>query len=237
MPRPSRVVGRRKDLLMVAHDLMADRDSLAVSFFLLAHDPFDDGRLTLNPEILGYGLVGGKFADLILKRWLRIDDDRVIAPDGGVPDDEIDSYVVEAVRSQRQPHSVRRWVEPLQDELYELVAERVVASGIMRREEATRRLGRGRQPDRFPAVDLLTVNAPQQRLDQMMRSPKDLTLSAGMLVALLSVLGIDRAIAPDVDRSRIREIVAEIEDNLPTDLRAVYDAIKTLTGEASLRLR
>ena len=76
-------VGRRRDLLMVAHDLMGDRDSLAISFFLLAHDPFDHGRLTLNPEILGYGLVGGKFADLILKRWLRIDDDRVIAPDGG----------------------------------------------------------------------------------------------------------------------------------------------------------
>ena len=107
----------------------------------------------------------------------------------------------------------------------------------MRRKEAARRIGRGREPDRFPAVDLLSVNAPQQRLDQMMRSPKDLTLSAGMLVALLSVLGIDRAIAPDVDRGRIREIVAEIEENLPTDLRAVYDAIKTLTGEASLRLR
>jgi hypothetical protein len=55
-------------------------------------------------------------------------------------------------------------------------------------------------------------------------------------------VGIDRAIAPDVDRGRIREIVAEIEENLPTDLRAVYDALKTLTlktltGEASLRLR
>jgi Golgi phosphoprotein 3 (GPP34) len=222
---------------MASHDLIGDRDSLAVDFFLLAHDPFDDGRLSVNPEILGYGLVGGKFTDLILRRWLRCDDDRVVAVDAGTPKDEIDSFVVAAVRSQTQPHPVRSWVEPLQDELYELVGDRVVDSGIMRREQAPRRIGRARQPDRFPAVDLLAVNAPRQRIEQMMRSPKDLTLAAGMLVALLSVLGIDRAIAPDADRTAIREIVLEIEDNLPMDLRAVYDAIKTLTGEASLRLR
>jgi hypothetical protein len=222
---------------VASHDLMADRDSLAVDFFLLAHDPFDEGRLTVNPEILGYGLVGGKFADLVLRRWLRVDNDRVVALDAGVPDDEIDSYVVAAVRSQRQPHSVRSWVGPLQDELYEQISDRVVASGLVRREQTARRIGRGRQPDRFPPTDLLAASAPQQRIDQMMRSPKDLSLAAGMLVALLNVLGVDRMIAPDVDRTRIREIAAEIEDNLPSDLRAVYDALKTLTGEASLRLR
>jgi Golgi phosphoprotein 3 (GPP34) len=222
---------------MASHDLMTDRESLAVDFFLLAHDPFDEGRLTINAEILGYGLVGGKFADLILKRWLRVENDRVLASTGGVPDDEIDSYVVDAVRSQRQPHTVRSWVDPLQDELYEFIGDRVVTWGIMRREQAARRIGRGRQPDRFPATDLLTVTAPQQRLEQMMRSPRDLTLSAGMLAALLNVLGIDWAAAPDVDRTTLREIIVEIEDNLPADLRCVYDAIKALTGEVSLRLR
>jgi hypothetical protein len=216
---------------------MASRDSLAVDFFLLVHDPFDDGRLIVNPEILGCGLVGGKLADLILDRQLRIDGDRVVAVDHPAPADEIDSYVVEAVRSQRSAHSVRAWVDPLQDDLYDFVGDRLVASGIVRREQGARRIGRGRQPDRFPSTDLLAASAPQQRLDQMMRSPKDLTLASGMLVALLSVLGIDRAIAPDVDRTKVREIADEIADHLPTDLRGVYDAVKAISGEASLRLR
>jgi hypothetical protein len=231
---PSRTAGgpgRRKDLLV------ASPDSLAVDFFLLAHDPFDDGRLIINPEILGCGLVGGTFADLILSHKLRIEDDRVVAIDVAASADEIENYVVEAVRSQTSAHPVRRWIEPLQDDLYGFISDRVVASEILRREQGTRRIGRGRLPDRFPAVDLLAASAPQQRLQRGLRSPKDLTLSAGMLMALLSALGFERAIAPDVDQATAREIVAEIEDNLPTDLRAVYHAVQSIAGEAALRLR
>ena len=216
---------------------MADQDSLAVDFFLVVHDPFDNGQLSVSPEILGCGLVGGKLADLILSRRLGIEDDRVIALDMAATDDEIDDFVLEAVRSQPNAFPVRRWIDPLQDELYGLVADRVVALGILRREQGTRRLGRGRQPDRFPAVDLLSANGPQQRLEQMLRTPTDLTLRAGMLAALLSVLGVDRALAADLDRTTVREIISEIESFLPTDLRAVYDGVQAVTSQFSLRLR
>ena len=218
---------------------MANRDSLAVDFFLLAHDPFDDGRLIINPEILGCGLVGGKLVDLILDRRLRIVSGLVVAVDGTgtAPSDEIDDYVVEAVRSQSSAHPVRRWIEPLQDELYGFVSDFVVASGVVRREQGTWRIGRSRLPDRFPAADLLAAAAPQHRLQQMLRSPDDFTLAGGTLLALLSALGLDRAIAPDGDQTRVREIVAEIEDNLPTDMRAVYDAVRAITSGAALRLR
>ena len=216
---------------------MADRDSLAVDFFLLAHDPFDDGRLIINPEILGCGLVGGKLVDLILDRRLRIVSGVVVAVEGTAPSGEIDDYVVEAVRSQSSAHPVRRWIEPLQDELYGFVSDLVVASGVVRREQGTWRLGRSRLPDRFPAAALLAAAAPQHRLQQMLRSPDDFTLADGTLLALLSALGLDRAITPDGDQTRVREIVAEIEDNLPTDMRAVYDAVRAITSGAALRLR
>lgn len=210
---------------------------MAVDFFLLAHDPFDDGRLSISPDILGCGLVSGKLADLILGRRLRLESDRVVAVDMAASGDEIDDYVVEAIRSQRATHPVRSWIEPLEDDLYGFVGDRLVASGVVRREQGSKRIGRGRQPDRFPAGDLLVALAPRQRLEQMLRSPKDLTLAAGMFLALLSVLGMDRTIAPDIDRTVLREIVAEIEDNLPTPLRSVYDAVQAITGEVSLRLR
>jgi Golgi phosphoprotein 3 GPP34 len=216
---------------------VAIQDSLSVDFFLVVHDPFDGGRLTVSPEVLGCGLVGGKLADLVFDRRLRVDDDRLVALDGPAPADEIDDYVVRAVRSQRTPHPVRSWIEPLQDELYEMIADRVVALGILQREQGQRRLGRGRLPDRFPAVDLLTANGSQQRLEQMLRSPRNLTLRAGMLAALLKVLGVDGVIAIDLDRTTVRDIITEIEDNLPTDLRAVYDGVRTVTSQFALRMR
>jgi hypothetical protein len=216
---------------------VANRDSLAVDFFLVVHDPFDGGRLTVSPEVLGCGLAGGKLADLVLDRRLRVDDDRLVALDGPAPADEIDDYVIRAVRSQRTPHPVRSWIEPLQDELYDMIAERVVALGILQREQGQRRLGRGRLPDRFPAVDLLVANSSQQRLEQTLRSPKNLSLRTGMLAALLKVLGVDGTIAIDQDRATVREILSEIEDYLPTDLRAVYDGVQTVTSQFALRMR
>lgn len=216
---------------------MANQDSLAVDFFLVVHDPFDSGRLSVSPEVLGCGLVGGKLADLVLDRRLRVDDDQLVALDGAAPADEIDEYVVRAVRSQRTPHPVRAWIEPLQDELYELIAERVVSLGILEREQGQRRLGRGRLPDRFPALDLLAAKGSQQRLEQMLRSPKDLRLREGVLAALLKVLGVDGAISIDQDRTTVREIISEIEDNLPTDLRAVHDAVQAVASQFALRMR
>ena len=210
---------------------------LAVDFFLIAHDPFDDGRLRIGNELLGCGLVGAELADLMLAHRLGIDGDDLVVLDPGGQLDEVDDYVLEAVGSQETVHPVRTWIEPLQDGLYALVARKLVASGTVRRQQATRRLGRGRQPDRFPANDLLAACRPQQNLEELLRAPRNLTLAGGMLAALIGVLGIDGLLTPDLDRTLLRELLAEIEQNLPTDLRAVCDGVRAVTAEVSLRAR
>lgn len=216
---------------------MASRQPLALDFFLIAHDPFDGGRLAISTEILGCGLVGAEIADLVLARRLRIDGDDVVVTEPGGQVDDIDGYVLEAVDGQESVHSVRTWIEPLQDGLYALIGDRLVAAGVLRREQGTRRIGRGRQPDRFPANDLLAACAPQQRLEQLLRSPKDLTLAPGVLAALLGVLGVDRLLPTAIDRTTLREMLVEIEQNLPTDLRTVCDGVRAVTAEVSLRSR
>jgi hypothetical protein len=216
---------------------VASRQPLALDFFLIAHDPFDGGRLAISTEILGCGLVGAEIADLVLARRLRIDGDDVVVTEPGGQVDDIDGYVLEAVDGQESVHSVRSWIEPLQDGLYALIGDRLVAAGILRREQGTRRIGRGRQPDRFPADDLLAACAPQQRLEQLLRSPKDLTLASGVLAALLGVLGVDRLLPTAIDRTTLREMLVEIEQNLPTDLRTVCDGVRAVTAEVSLRSR
>jgi hypothetical protein len=210
---------------------------LAVDFFLIAHDPFDEGRLRISPELLGCGLVGAELAELVLSRRLGVagEDLVILEPSGQL--DEVDDYVLEAVGSQDSAHPVRSWVEPLQDGLYALIGRKLVASGMVRRQQGGRRLSRGRQPDRFPANDLLAACRPQQQLEQLLRSPSELTLSAGTLAALIGVLGMDGLLNPEIERGTLREILAEIEQFLPTDLRVVCDGVRLMSAEVSLRSR
>jgi hypothetical protein len=215
---------------------MVDRQ-LAVDFFLIAHDPFDEGRLRISPELFGCGLVGAQLADLLLARRLGVagDDLVVLEPSGQL--DEVDDYVIEAVGSQESVHPVRSWVEPLQDGLYALVARKLVASGMVRRAQGGRRIGRGRQPDRFPPNDLLAASRPQQLLQQMLARPADLSLEMGVLAALLGALGMDGLLDADLDRATLRELLAEIDLYLPSDLRAVCEGVRAMSAEVSLRSR
>jgi hypothetical protein len=210
---------------------------LAVDFFLIAHDPFDEGRLRISPELLGCGLVGAQLADLVLSRRLGIAGDDLVILEPGGQLDEVDDYVIEAVGSQESAHPVRSWVEPLQDGLYALIGRKLVASGMVRRQQGSRRISRGRQPDRFPPNDLLAACRSQQQLEQLLRTPSELTLAAGTLAALIGVLGMDALLNPELDRATLREILTEIEQFLPGDLRAVCDGVRLVSAEVSLRSR
>ncbi len=213
------------------------RQPLAVDFFLIAHDPFDDGRLRISTELFGCGLVGAEVADLMLARRLGLDGDDLVVLDPSGELDEVDDYVIEAVGSQPETHPLRAWVEPLQDGLYALLGRKLVASGVVRRVQGSRRITGGRQPDRFPATDLLAASRPQQRLEDLLRAPRNLDLASGVLAALIGVLGVDGLLSPELDRSTLRELLTEIEHFLPADLRAVRDGLRVVTAEVSLRAR
>jgi hypothetical protein len=210
---------------------------LAVDFFLIAHDPFDEGRLRISPELLGCGLVGAQLADLLLSRRLGVAGEDLVILEPGGQLDELDDYVIEAVGSQESAHPVRSWVEPLQDGLYALVGRKLVASGMLRRQQGGRLMSRGRQPDRFPPNDLLAACRPQQQLEQLLRAPAELTLPMGAVAALIGVLGMDGLLNPEIDRNTLREVLAEIEQFLPTDLRTVCDGVRLVSAEVSLRSR
>jgi Golgi phosphoprotein 3 (GPP34) len=219
-------------------------ESLAGAFFLIAHDAFD-GRLALSPELLGCGLVGAELADLILARRLRVEDNGMLVvanPEGGFTGigpleepDEVDEFVIRTVRSQSLVHTVRAWVEPLQDGLYELISRGLVDAGVVRQEHGPRRLGRSRQPARFPAEDLLAATRPQQQLRELLARPVDLTLRVGILAALVNALGIEKLLDLNLDRTVQRELLDEIDQNLPTDLKAVCEVLRAVTTEVSVR--
>ena len=215
-----------------------NRQSITVDFFLIAHDPFDDGRLRIGPELFGCGLVGAKLAELVMARRLGVDGGEIVVLDATEPQDDGDDYVLENVAGQSTAHSVKSWIEPLQDGLYDIVARQLVMAGVVRRQAGVRRFTRGgRHPDRFPANDLLVATRPQQDLEQLLRTPRDLTLAAGVLAALIGAVGLDGSLNLQLDRSYVRELLTEIEQNLPTDLFAVCESVRATTAEVSLRAR
>ena len=215
-----------------------DGRSITADFFLIAHDPFDDGKLRVGTELFGCGLVGAKLAELVMARRLRLDGDKVVVMDSAKLQDDGDDYVLENVAGQSTAHSAKSWIEPLQDGLYEVVARQLVMAGVVRRQTGVRRFARGgRHPDRFPANDLLVATRPQQDLEELLRTPRDLSLAAGTLAAIVGAVGLDSSFNLQLDRAYLRELLTEIEQNLPSDLFTIYDSVRAVTVEVSLRAR
>ena len=212
-----------------------DRPRLATDLFLVAHDEFS-GRLRVSADLLGCGLVGALLAELVAADRVVVESGRVLSTDALADGtDELGDYVVDAIRRQDTTHTVRAWVDVLRDVLPGLVADRLVDEGVVRREEGGRLLRR--RPDRFPASDLLAASRPRLRLAQMVRSPQEFDLAGAMLAVLLGALGVESVLEPDLDRYALRDIVHRLEENLPADLRAVFQGVRAAVAAVSLTVR
>jgi Golgi phosphoprotein 3 (GPP34) len=213
-----------------------DRPRLATDFFLIAHDEFS-GKLRISPDLLGCGLVGAQLADLILTDRLVIESGRVLVTD--VRDDgtdEVGAYVAESVARQDTTHTVRVWIDTFRDVLHELIARRLVTEGVVRREQGGRQLMRKR-PDRYPATDLLAAARPRLRLEHMLRTPQEFDLAGAVLAVLVGALGIEAVLDPELDRAAARDLMARLEENLPVDLRALVEGVRSAVAAVSLTIR
>ena len=213
-----------------------DRHWLATDFFLIAHDEFS-GKLRISLELLCCGLVGGQLADLIVANRLAVEGGRVLVTDDrSEARDEVGDYVVESISRQTSTHSVRVWVETLQEVLYELIGRRLINDGVVRREQGGRQLMR-RRPDRFPATDLLAAARPRLRLEHMLRTPQEFDLPGAILAVLVGAVGVETVLDPEIDRTAARELMTRLEENFPADLRALIEGVRAAAVAVSLTVR
>jgi Golgi phosphoprotein 3 (GPP34) len=213
-----------------------DRHWLAADFFLIAHDEFS-GKLRISPDLLCCGLVGGQLADLIVANRLAVEGGRVLVTDDrSEARDEVGDYVVESISRQTSTHSVRVWVETLQEVLYELIGRRLINDGVVRREQGGRQLMR-RRPDRFPATDLLAAARPRLRLEHMLRTPQEFDLPGAILAVLVGAVGVETVLDPEIDRTAARELTTRLEENFPADLRALIEGVRAAAVAVSLTVR
>lgn len=207
----------------------------AADFFLVVHDEFK-GRLRINRDLLGCGLVTAQIGQLVAGGTLGVTSGRVVAVEGAPPPtDEIDEYVVESVRGQASSHTVRTWIDTLDEVLYELMARRLVESGVVRRESGSGLLRR--RPDRFPSVDLLSAARPRLRLESMLRRPREFDLAGAFTAALIWACGVDVVLDPELDRTAARELTDEIGERLPPELGELLAGTRAAVAAISLTVR
>ncbi|MCO1656943.1 GOLPH3/VPS74 family protein [Pseudonocardia humida] len=201
-----------------------ERDELAAGFFLIAHDEFS-GKLRVNRERLGYGLVAAELAQLLVAGRIALADGRVVLTDSyTVEPNEVDGYVLDTIQRHVSVRSVRAWADSLAQPLYDLISRRLESLGVVRRES-----GGGlvrRKPDRFPGVDLLAAARPRMRLERMIGSPRELDLPGAFTASLLWTLGLEGVLDPEIDRSAARELVRQVNEHLPADLHTVLAGVR-----------
>lgn len=205
------------------------QDKLAARIFLILHDPFS-GKAAVGPSAMRCAIAGAELAELILTGRITLENDLVVTGAAGVPgSDEISAFVVDSINRQPASHGVPTWLAAIGDALYELVAARMVGTGILVRSRGL--VGRAY---RYPAANLLAAAGPRVRLEHMVRRPRERDLPGAVCAALLGAIGGAGALETDGSRRSMRRTLAAIAESLPTELRSLVMGVEVAHGSGSL---
>lgn len=206
------------------------QDKLAARLFLILHDPFT-GRCAVPAAALRCVLVGAELAELVLTRRIALENELVLLGEAGTAPgtDSISAFVVDSIARQPDAHGVPTWLAALGNAVTELVAARLVDSGILVRARAL--FGRG---SRYPASNLLAAAGPRVRLEHAVRQPRDGDPATAVCAALLVAIGARRVVNADGHRRETRRGLATLEATLPTDLRGLVMSVEVAHASGSL---
>jgi Golgi phosphoprotein 3 (GPP34) len=207
-------------------------DSVAEMFFLIAVDGLG-GRPRTRTDLLYSGVVGGVLADLALRQLIRVDDDGLVRPTSAASVGDVGdaaAHVLEAVAAQEGTRAVRRWIEDLGPAVFELVYQRLADTAVLRRE----RTAGLRRHEVYPPVHLVAAATPRLELARMLRDPRRFTLLAGVFAVLVDVTGLSGTFGADRHKSIVREIMGELADGLPGDLRAITSGVRAAAAHRAV---
>jgi hypothetical protein len=203
---------------------------LAEQFFLISHDEIS-GRPLVSIERVECGLVGAMFGELIIGGRLGIKDGFIVVLDREPIDGDLSDSLVNTVDRQATDHRVRTWARELAPDAYRIIAERLIASGILRRERGRKlfsHLG-----ERYPAVDLYDVARPRLMLNHVLHNREEIDLNHALLAALLSVVGVESIFGQGMSRQTLRILVNSLINAMPAQLQELIAGIdETVTSNS-----
>ena len=207
---------------------------LAEQFFLISHDEIS-GRPLVSIERVECGLVGAMFGELIIDGRLGIKDGFIVVLDREPIDGDLADSLVNTVDRQATDHHVRTWARELAPDAYRIIAERLIASGILRRE-------RGRKlfsylGERYPAVDLYDVARPRLMLNHVLHNREEIDLNHALLAALLSVVGVESIFGQNMSRQTLRILVNSLINAMPAQLQELIAGIDETVTSISMTMQ
>ncbi|MEU6697897.1 GPP34 family phosphoprotein [Pseudonocardia sp. NPDC046786] len=212
--------------------------ALATGFFLIAYDE-PGGRPGLAPDLLACGLVGAQLGDLVTAGALTVDEeDRVVATRGTgdpEPTGRAATLVLDSVAHEARAHPVRAWADVLGEPLLGAVRDELVRQGVLVAETGRSLLGRRR--DRLAVSDRSAAHGPGLALRDMVRRPGTCTLHGAFTLALVSALGVERLLEPEIDRARVRDLARDAVVHLPAPLARLHSGVAAAAAAASLAVR
>ncbi|MCW6010528.1 GPP34 family phosphoprotein [Micromonospora sp. CPCC 205371] len=191
---------------------------LADELFLVGHDEYT-GKPTGNAGVLASALAGAVLGELLLDGRLTIVEGGVAVQAARAYGEKATDAVLGEVCRQGDRRPVRHWVGYLRGDVRDVVARRLVATGLVRREQPRGLARRGHT--RYPAYDPQRYAEPRRRLAQALagQGPMDAQLAA--LAALAGIAGL----VPDPTRVR---------ENLPWVLRDLVSGVDEAVSAQAL---
>ncbi|OLL71417.1 hypothetical protein Ae168Ps1_5920 [Pseudonocardia sp. Ae168_Ps1] len=215
-----------------------EQGALANGLFLIAYDE-TAGRPGLAPDLLACGLVGAQLADLVMAGALTVGaDDRVVATRPGPAarvTGEAATLVLDSIAHEPRAHPVRAWIEALGGPLTDAVRNDLVERGTLAQSTGRTLLGRSRT--RLTATDTTAARAPSIALREMVRAPATFTLPGAVTLVLVSALGVERLLEPEVDRATARALARDAAGHLPAPVERLRQGLAETAAAAGVAVR
>jgi len=206
---------------------------LADELFLIGHDEYT-GKARVGDSVLGTGLAGAILGELALANRIFVDEDtQVIVNDRRSIGDRVTDTALTEMLNQSVVHPVRAWVEYLRDSARELIAPRLLNSGLL--EQVSSR-GILKQVVRYPVRDRINALTPEVRLRYMMSHTAELDEKTALLGCLVRAAGLDFVLGGATGRE-VREGLEQMSVLLKPNLRGLMVGVDAAIAQLALRGR
>jgi hypothetical protein len=207
---------------------------VADELFLVGHDDYS-GKCQVNQAVLGCGLSGAVLAELMLAGRIALVDGRVVVRDPRPYSERVTDAALAEMVKRTDAFPPRSWIDYLCGNVRDIVAGRLVAARMVRREQS-----RGmtlRAVTRYPAVDAVTAAGPRVRLRYMLDQGQHLDVPTAILAALVRATELEHVLLLRASRQQVRDQLTRITEALPADLRAVTAAVDAAVAAVALTVR
>ena len=202
---------------------------LADDFFRLAHDD-TTGRPRLHLQGIGLGLASALLGELLVGGRIGLDRGTVVVQNRQPPPDVVTHAVLDHIRGEPSPLSVRTWLAFVAQDAYWQVAGRLARAGHVR--QVVSGMVWNRTITWLP-VDVLTSSRPTVRLSYALGRGHSIDQHHAFLAGLAVAVGLDEYLIRDAeDRDYARDYLRLLVDSAWEPGRELVAQTQAAVGNA-----